>query len=138
MLAYGVLVVYFGIYSYINPDPAHCYYIEGLDTTGMSKAAVISRANELDVTIQPGYPVDVAHLFRVWFMWGFWGSIFQLSIITMFLPLAFILKKDALVILRATGLIFQFLSCLNGSLWFLLGCFWRFSRSGRTASGEKL
>ena len=35
----------------------------------------------------------MAHVFRGWFMWGFWGSIAQLIILTIFVPI-FILCKE--------------------------------------------
>ena len=76
VILYTVLVIYLGIFSYGNPDPVHCYYIDGLDTTGLSKAAVSTLAIERNIPVRTGYPIDVAHLFRSWFLWGFWGSIF--------------------------------------------------------------
>ena len=76
VLLYSIFVVYLGIYSYGNPDPAHCYYIDGQDTTGLSKTVATTLADERSIQIRDGYPIDVAHLFRSWFMWGFWGSIF--------------------------------------------------------------
>ena len=76
VILYTIFVVYLGIFSYGNPDPVHCHYIEGLDTPGLSRAAVTTLANERAIPIRAGYPIDVAHLFRSWFLWGFWGSIF--------------------------------------------------------------
>ena len=37
---YTVYVIYIGLYAYWNQDPQHCYYIEGLDTTGVTKQNV--------------------------------------------------------------------------------------------------
>ena len=71
-------------------------------------------------------------------MWGFWGSIFQITILATLLPLAFIVNKNSSAVLNMTGMILQIMSCCSGAAWFLLGFFWRFSRAGRTASGEKL
>jgi len=125
------------MYTYGNPDPRHCYYIDGLDTTGLSKAAVVTMAEERGIQISTGYPVDVAHLFRIWFMWGFWGSILQITLLAIYLPLGCtVTKKEIQSVLWISGSILQTLSCCSGAIWFLLGFFWRFSRGGRTAAGE--
>lgn len=139
-LLFAITTIYLGIYSYGNPDPEHCFYIFRLDTTGVSKAAATTLAVERDIEIREGYPMDVAHLFRGWFMWGFWGAIFQISVLAIFLPFAFMVKdkNSSASVLRTTGIIMQYLSFANGFIWLLLGFFWRFSDAGRTASGEKL
>ena len=138
-ILYTVLVVYLGVYSYGNPDPPHCYYIDGLDTTGRSKAAVTILANDFGIPIRTGYPVDIAHLFRSWFLWGFWGSIAWISLAAVFLPFFILVKnKDLLSVVKITGMILGTLSSCSSIVWFILGFFWRFSRGGRTASGEKL
>ena len=74
-ILYLIFVIYLGVYAHANPDPAHAYYVDGLDTPGLSKEAVETMAKDRGVGVRAGYPVDMAHLFRAWFTWGFWGSI---------------------------------------------------------------
>ena len=93
-LLYAIFVIYLGIYAYANPDPSHSYYIDGLDTTGMSRMAAETLAKERGIPVKAGYPVDMAHLFRTWFMWGFWGSIAQLMIFAIFIPMFCICKES--------------------------------------------
>ena len=45
-LGFAVLLIYLGVYSYGNPDAPHCYYIDGLDETGLTEKAVITAAEE--------------------------------------------------------------------------------------------
>ena len=136
---YAVYVIYTGLYAYGNPDPLHCYYIDELDTPGKTKANVSAIANDRDITIKAGYPVDMAHLFRTWFLWGFWDKIFQITIIVVFVPMLVCLKKsDDFKLHRVLFYIFQALSCTSSLIWLILGFFWRFSRGGRVASGDKL
>lgn len=79
----------------------------------------------------------MAHLFRTWFMWGFWGSVFQLSILAAAIPLCFLFKQQV-PILNIVSVILEAVSCCSSAAWFILGFFWRFSRAGRVTSGEKL
>jgi len=51
-------------------------------------------ANDLKIEIKEGYPVDMAKLFRTWFMWGFWGSILQILIIVAAVPIFTLVKKE--------------------------------------------
>lgn len=41
---FNVIVVFLGIYAYGNPDPRHCFYINGLDTTALNKQSAITLA----------------------------------------------------------------------------------------------
>ena len=34
---YTVYVIYIGLYAYRSQDPQHCFYIEDLDTPGVTK-----------------------------------------------------------------------------------------------------
>lgn len=136
-ILYAIFVIYQGIYAYANPDPAHCYYIDGLDTPSLTRDGAETLAKERGIAIRQGYPVDMAHLFRTWFMWGFWGSITQLAILAIFIPL-YCLKKGSQEVQKYVFYVMQGLSCCVASLWFVFGFFWRFSRGGRVASGEKL
>ena len=137
IILYAVFMIYLGIYAYGNPDPSRSFYIDGLDTTGLTAEAVETLARSEDIKIRPGYPIDMAHLFRTWFLWGFWGCIFQVCILATVIPLCFCLKSQ-LNVLNIVGGVFEAISCCSSVAWFILGFFWRFSRAGRVASGEKL
>ena len=76
IIALNVLIVFLGIYAYGNPDPLHCYYVKGVDTTAVDKNSALILAEDRAIPVEPGYPIDIAHLFRSWFLWGFWGFIF--------------------------------------------------------------
>ena len=87
--------------------------------------------------VTKGYPIDMGHLFRSWYLWAFWGCIFNLIAIVTLLSL-YIYRKDLRHILRlVTGSIAIIVVCSN-MLWYLLGTFWRFSKAGRVASAERL
>ena len=60
---YTVFVIYLGLYAYGNPDPNHCFYIDGLDTSGTSRANAIDLAIDRGIEVRTGYPIDMAHLF---------------------------------------------------------------------------
>ena len=52
-------------------------------------------------------------------------------------PLSFILTESINLINVATvGL--QCISCCSGVMWYILGFYWRFSKAGRTCSGDQL
>lgn len=135
---YAVFVVYLGLYAYGNPDPAHCYFIDGLDTTGTTRANAVTLAEDRGIEVKPGFPIDMAHLFRCWFIWGFWDKMFQISIFAVFLPLSQWNNLRWKRLQTITFLIFQTLAILSFLIWFIVGFFWRFSRAGRVASGDKL
>ena len=136
-IVYMVFVIYLGVYAYANPDPARCYYVDGLDTTGLSKETVETMAKDQNITVREGYPLDMAHLFRAWFTWGFWGSVVQILIIAIFVPL-FCLYKNSYKVSQRVFLVMQGLSCCSTFMWFIIGFFWRFSKGGRVAAGDKL
>ncbi len=94
-------------------------------------------AKDRGVGVRAGYPVDMAHLFRAWFTWGFWGSIIQILVIAVFVPL-FCLYKNSYKVSQTVFMVMQGLSCCSTFMWFVLGFFWRFSKGGRVAAGDKL
>ena len=125
------------MYGYGGPDSKHAFYIDGVDTPAMTKKGAITIATERKIEIKDGYPVDMGKLFRSWFLWGFWGSIVQILIICVFVPVYVLLKAP----LRTKTIVFigvQSVQCINTVLWFCLGFFWRFSSGGRGVSGEML
>ena len=83
----------------------------------------------------------MAHLYRTWFLWGFWDKIFQLTIIVVFLPFLLSNKKRQAgerSLLTIVFWVLQTISCLSSLSWLVLGFIWRFSRGGRVTSGDKL
>ena len=78
---YAVYVIYIGLNAYSEKDPDHCFYIDGVETPGTTSQNVRQSAEELGIAVKAGYPIDMAHIFHVWFLWGFWDKIFQLSFI---------------------------------------------------------
>ena len=89
------------------------------------------------VDVRPGYPINMAHLFHSWFIWGFWGSIFTVAILatTILLHFTMVDKRDMIHISSALCLA---ISVANNFIWYLMGCFWRFSKAGQVVSGDKL
>ena len=75
-----------------------CYYIYGVDTPGNTQQNVNIIAEDRGIRVKPGYPVDMAHLFHVWFLWGFWDKIFQLSILALALSVCACSAGDKLLL----------------------------------------
>lgn len=127
VILYTVFVFFLGIYGYNNPDPDACYFIEGLETTELTRADAISKAASLGVPVKVGYPVNMAHLYRAWFIWGFWDKLYQLVIVAVFVPLAILMREKMVVPLRIVFSGLQSLACCSTMIWFFMGLFWRFS-----------
>ena len=87
--------------------------------------------------MRDGYPIDMAHLFRTWFLWGFWGSVFTVSFFVALIPLYMKCKKHLSIMKTVGCIVYMTLSC-NTAVWFFMGFFWRFSKAGRISSGEKI
>mmetsp|Transcript_25131 Transcript_25131/g.29494 ORF Transcript_25131/g.29494 Transcript_25131/m.29494 type:complete len:311 (+) Transcript_25131:50-982(+) len=137
LVLYLVFVVCEGIYGYSGPDMKTAWYIDGVDTPSLSRKGAITMATEREIPIKEGYPVDMAKLFRTWFLWGFWGSIMQMLIVCVFVPL-FIMHRQGLRVKSIVFISVQGVQCCSTVMWFILGFFWRFSRGGRVVSGEVL
>jgi len=84
---YALFIIYLGIYGYGNPDPEHAFYIDGLEKPTTTKTLAESLAKDKNIEIHHGYPVDMAFLFRSWFLWGFWSHIIALVIHAIFIPM---------------------------------------------------
>mmetsp|Transcript_34 Transcript_34/g.57 ORF Transcript_34/g.57 Transcript_34/m.57 type:complete len:172 (+) Transcript_34:284-799(+) len=137
VILFSLLIIYLGVYGYANPDPEHCYYVEGLDTTAITKPGAEQLAKDKNVELRHGYPVDIARLFRSWFVWGFWSHILFLVIQIVFVPL-FLVQTTTQTMYKVIYSLLTGVKCCNFVAWFLMGFFWRFSRAGRIASGEKI
>ena len=130
-------MLYLFNFGFGSPDSRHCYYVDGLDTVERSKEAIIEVAEDKEVPVTKGYPIDMGHLFRSWYLWAFWGSIFNLVAFGTLLGL-YIYRKDLRHILRMVAGTVTLIVVCNNLLWYLLGCLWRFSSAGRVASTERL
>ena len=123
--------------GYSSNDPANAFYIEGVDRPGLTKDAVTALATEANVTVKAGYPVDMGHLFRSWFKWGFWGSFLNIVLMAAFFPLRKFCPGQRSMMKMAYMGSYAALA-LNAVIWFILGFFWRYSRAGRIAAGDKI
>ena len=109
-------------------------FIDGLNTAANTEVSAKLLAAQSDVLIKEGYPLDMAHLFRAWFKWGFWSSVAQVVVL---FPVIILLRKSC----RKTPanclswMLFA-LNFLSTAAWFGLGIFWRYSKGGRLCSGE--
>ena len=96
---YLLFMIYLGHYGFGSPDPRHCYFIDGLETVERTRDAIVKEAEDKEVSIGKGYPIDMGHLFRSWYLWAFWGCIFNLVAIGTLLSL-YMYRRDLRPILR--------------------------------------
>ena len=76
----------------------------------------------------------MAHIYRLWFVWGFFSLAGSLAIL-----LLLRLGNDLLGKFQAVIMIFFAVTVvLNIIAWLILGGIWRFTNSGKVVSGEKL
>ena len=130
-------MAYLAVYGWKNPDPANCFFIDGLDAPALTKAAVEEQARAKGLAIRPGYPIDMGHIFRSWFRWGFWGSIFTVFILGAAIPLHIYMVEKRNIVHMGSALSLVISFC-NNIAWFILGLFWRFSKAGRVTSGANI
>lgn len=136
-LLYGIFTIFLAAYGYGGSDPKNCFYVDGVDSVGLTREQAIGTATAAGVQVKAGYPVNMAHLFRGWFLWGFWTSLYTIAIVGAVIPLhIYMPSKRGLV--HMVGLILSGISVLNSIIWYLAGFFWRFSRAGRVAAGAQL
>lgn len=136
-LLYGIFMICLVVYGNGNPDPNNCFYVDGVDQTATTRDAAIGVATAAGVEVKAGYPIDMAHLFRGWFRWGFWTSMYTLAVLGAVIPLhIYMPAKRSLV--HLIGAILMGISLLNSVIWYLTGFFWRFSKAGRVATGSLL
>ena|ERR1719264_1303919 len=132
VIAYIVLGVWMGVLAYSSPDPSSCYFVLGLDKVHSSAEQIKKIASDKNVTVRKGYPVDMAQVYRIFFMWGFWNICAE-----------FIIIGVAVIVYcyRPHVAIYQFFSfsafvIASSVFHFFLGLNWRFSSAGRAVSGE--
>ena len=59
------------IFGFLNPDPKNCYYYPGVDIPERDPLVLKTTALEMNLKLLNGYPVNMAHVYRLWFQWGF-------------------------------------------------------------------
>jgi hypothetical protein len=128
------ITVYLGIYAYNNPDTGSCWVVKGLDAPQLTKDGAIAKSAQLGVSITEGYPVEMHHLFRAWFTWGFWSKIYLVVTSILFQSMNKCIGKTSSVL----GAISCGLYLTNGLIWLIFGAIWRYSAAGKTAAGDNL
>lgn len=98
----------------------------------------MKKAMEIGVPkkVGKGYPVNMAHLYRLWFQWGFLTFVLSAALM---ISVLFLDMKKWLGKLRDFTLLSSMLviSC-NGVIWLVLGGIWRFGNAGQVVSGDRL
>ena len=97
---------------------------------------LLKAAKDLHLPEKQGYPVNMGHIFRTWFQWGFFTMVMQIWIgaMLMFSNPMNLLGRYASTILIFFGIV----SFINSAWWVVLGAIWRFSQAGQVTTGSKL
>ena len=109
----------------------------GLGEPRRDPNVAIEVAKQLGLKVAKDYPLNMASVFHIWFVMGFW-TVFNYAILvamTLNSTEAWIAKlnrfKVLIILLQGTvSVIFV--------IWLFLGVSWRFSDAGKTASGDNL
>lgn len=131
---FGIVTVYLGMYTFNNPDADECWVIRDLDVTARSRTEVIDLANSLDVDIIDGYPIEMHRIFKVWFVWGFYGHAAALVLGAISAIVGIFAANIGMIIATITGALYF----LNACAWVAVGFVWRFSKAGVIAAGDLL
>ena len=124
--AFAVATTYLGIYAYNNPDPDACWVVKDLDAPALTKNDVITNANNLNIEVTKGYPVNMHKLNLAWFTWGFYAKI---AIIAAFVVAGIVNNWCKASALKISGISFL-VYALNTTAWLVAGAIWRFSKAG--------
>lgn len=136
-ILYFILTAVLYKYGFAGFDPKNCYFVSGLDVPALTREAAVTAAEAADVTVSKGYPINMGHMFRVWFKWGFWSCVVTIVISATATPMhAYMPSKRSF--LNPFFAILAGIGFCNAAAWFLLGLFWRLSLGGRISSGEKI
>ena len=131
-----LLALLFGVFGFMNPDPKDCYVFPGIKEPSRDSFALKKIAFDAGLKDQKGYPLNMGHVFRIWFKWGFFTVLATLLLCIMLFYPAFRRAcgscADALLVMLGA------ISGLNGVFWLILGAVWRFSQTGKTAAGAFL
>ena len=131
------LACFLGFFAFFTPDPEEVYYVPGLSETRKDPDVALAAAKQLNLKVGKDFPLNMASVFHVWFVMGFW-TVLNFAVIT---AMALISSEDwkasmnrfrvYLILIQVTVGLFLF-------VWIFLGVAWRFSDEGRAASGDNL
>ena len=134
---YIAILVMLGMHGFGSTDPAHCYYIEGIERPALSAGEVITAAKVKGVDVPPGQPLDYHVIFTQWCVWAFWLLILPIfvSILgSVFSYFELVEKKTEKMI----GKIVSLCVCLTQLIWCITGIINRYSHGGKICSGDML
>jgi len=122
-----VLTVYFGIYSFNNPDKDVWYGTDALSQPALYASLESAKAAKAtDV-------VDMHHRFYVWFLWGFIQMLAPCAAMCL-VPLAGMISD---MLGSCMGCILGAGACCGSLAWWITGIVWRFRSDGAFVSGDE-
>lgn len=133
-ITYIILAGWMAILAYRSPDPKSCYFVLGLNKVHSEYDTIKKIASEEEITIRRGYPIDMAHVFRTYFTWGFWNIAAE-AIIICFCSIVYCWKP---VMACYQFVSFSGFVMVSSLFHFFLGLSWRFSSAGKVVSGDFL
>ena len=75
-----IVVVLLAILTFNSPDPNSCWVIADMDKTERTREQAIISATQLGIQVTQGYPIEMHKVFHAWVAWGFYTSVFFMSI----------------------------------------------------------
>ena len=75
------LACFLGFFAFFSPDPEEVYYIPGLSETRKDPDAALAAAKQLNLEVAKDFPLNMASVFHVWFVMGFW-TILNYAVLT--------------------------------------------------------
>jgi len=134
---YIAVLVMLGMHGFSSTDPAHCYYIEGIERPAISESEITLAAKTKGVDIPPGQPLDFHLLFVWWCVKAFWLLLLPviLAIIaSIFSYFELLEKKTERWIQRIASLVLGLVTLI----WSIVGIIERYSHGGKICSGDML
>ena len=131
------LACFLGFFAFSTPDPEEVYYVPGLSETRKDPDVALAAAKQLNLKVGKDFPLNMASVFHVWFVMGFW-TVLNYTVLT---AIALIYSEDwkaSLNRFRIYLILIQVTLGLVLFVWIFLGVSWRFSDEGRAASGDNL
>lgn len=133
------LVIGLGYFAFLNSDPSTCYYLPGLNTPATRKDDLLQMAKALAIPIKEGYPVEMARVFRIWFVWGFWTTFAPSALYLVLAVMQWSLNRQVFVdIMAVARRVLCGLLTTGIIAWGVVGALWRFSRPGQVVAGDLL
>lgn len=125
--------VYLGIYAFNNPDPASCFYVEGVTTASADQSTVEALAVSAGIT--DAVAVNAHTVFVSWFVWGFWTCIAPCLAIPLFILTACMQMQTLTMAL--SGLLSCGVGC-SQLFWIIFGSIWRFGGMGAACTRDAI